>query len=99
MADSKKTRGKTKGSSSSKSSSNRSKTRSKASNSRKSSNKNTKHEGMSPRVKAILYSAACVISFLLLIINGGFLWGFLRSLLFGIFGIASVGLPAFLAYM
>ena len=99
MADSKKTRGKTKGSSSSKSSSNRSKTRSKASNSRKSSNKNTKHEGMSPRVKAILYSAACVISFLLLIINGGFLWGFLRGLLFGIFGIASVGLPAFLAYM
>lgn len=54
---------------------------------------------MSPRVKAILYSAGCIISLLLLVIKGEFVWGLLRSMLFGVFGIASLGLPLMLGYM
>lgn len=66
---------------------------------KKRNQKEKRREGVSPRVKAILYSAACVISILLLIIEGGFLWGFLRSVIFGIFGLASISIPALFAYI
>lgn len=97
MAASKKTNRKSKGSAASRNSS-KGKPASKTQTSKRTKRKSG-GEGMSPRVKAILYSAACLVSALLLIIDGGTIWGFLRSVIFGIFGISSVGLPAFLAYM
>lgn len=98
MAAAKKSGGRSKGSASGKTTSKK-KTSAKTQASKKGSSKNDGKEGLSPRVKAILYSAACVISILLLIIDGGFLWGFLRSVVFGIFGISALAIPALLAYM
>lgn len=71
---------------------------SKPQNKRNDDSRNSDHV-LSPRVKAILYSAACVISVLLLLVDGGFLWGFLRSIIFGLFGLSSITLPIMLAYM
>ena len=99
MAATKKTSGKSKSSASSRNSS-KGRTASKTQTSKRKNTKNqSQREGMSPRVKAILYAAACVVSAMLLLIQGGLVWGFFRSVLFGIFGVASIGLPAFLGYM
>ena len=99
MAATKKTSGKPKGSANSGKNSKRETTSNPKTPKRKKAKKQVYKEGMSPRVKAILYAAACVVSAMLLLIQGGLVWGFFRSVLFGIFGVASIGLPAFLGYM
>lgn len=55
---------------------------------------------LNPQIKALLYIAAAIILFFLIIINAKeFLWAGGRSILFGFFGLTSILLPVVFVYL
>ena len=51
------------------------------------------------RVRSIIFGALSVVVFVLLFIDGGFVWDFFKSTIYGIFGVPALLFPFLLLYM
>lgn len=69
------------------------------SNSRKRSEpKQEPKRKLSPRIKALLYFAAALISLLIIFVPGASVWEFIRGVFYGFLGISIILVPIFLIY-
>ncbi len=51
------------------------------------------------RVRSIILFALGIVSFVLLFVNGGFVWDFFRSTIYGLFGVPALLFPVLLIYV